>query len=107
MRDINVVKSEYFELVKKLNQSNKQKNKETELYFYIDLSDPRYLKFFAAVSNFQKIQLCHKPHKIYWVNSGFSEFTELENYIAQLLRINDKAPDLTAYIKSHIFKLTS
>ncbi|MEK6627677.1 MAG: hypothetical protein AABY53_03550 [Bdellovibrionota bacterium] len=100
-----IIKYEYFELVKKLNQSNKLKNQETDLYFYIDSADADHLKLFAAISASQKILLCHKNHGSNWTESGFSKYPNLESHIAELLRKSNAWEDLTNYIKSHVFEL--
>ena len=102
-----IIKHEYFELVKKLNQSNKFKNQETEVYFYIDSINLDHLKLFAAISNDQKIELCHKIKNLKWLASQYSLFLNLEIFIAHLLHKKAEQTDLTNYIKSHIFKLTS
>lgn len=102
-----IIKHEYFELVKKLNQSNTLKNQKTTLYFYVDSVDPNYLKLFAAISDTQKILLCHRSHDSSWIESGFSDYPNLENYIVNLLRKYAGQDDLTKCIKSHIFKFTS
>ncbi|MEK6629061.1 MAG: hypothetical protein AABY53_10585 [Bdellovibrionota bacterium] len=101
------VKQEYFKLVKKLNHSNKLKNQKTDLFFYIDLTNPSHLKLYAAISDSQKILLCKKSDGTVWTETGFSEYPNLEDFIAQLLQIDDKHKNLTEYFKSHIFKLTN
>lgn len=100
-----IIKHEYFELIKKLNQSNKLKNQETDLYFYIDSGSPDHLKLFAAISESQKILLCEKVKPSVWESGGYSSYPNLEDYITQLLRINFFENDLTTLIVSHIFKL--
>lgn len=102
-----IIKHEYFELVKKLNHSNKYKNQETELYFFIDSSKVDHLKLFAAISKSQKILLCHKIKQSRWSESRYSQFQNLEEFIVELLHGRFDNGDLTKYIKSHIFKLTS
>lgn len=100
-----VIKQEYFALIKKLNQSNKHKNQHL---FYIDSSHEDHLKLFAAIPGSQKILLCYKVKQSKWMESQFSQFSILEEFIAELLILYDgnKGVDLTKYIKSHIFKLT-
>lgn len=102
-----IIKQEYFELIKKLNQANKHENQVTEIYFYIDSSELNHLKLFAAISESQKILLCHKNYRSAWIEAGFSEYPYLENYIIQLLKTYDLQDNLTNHIKSHVFKLTS
>lgn len=102
-----IIKQEYFELVKKLNNSNKHKNQTTELYFFINSTNSNNLKLYAAISDTQKILLCEKLNSGHWLEAGFSEYPNLENYILHLLRTGDHHDNLTNYIKSHIFKLTS
>ena len=101
------VKREYFELVKKLNQTNKLKNQETDIFFYIDSTEVDHLKLFAAISVSQKILLCERPYKLAWVEAGFSGYANLEAYLAQLIQIHDGKSNITNHIKSHIFKLMS
>lgn len=59
------IKKEYFELLKKLNRTNKQENLNTDVYFYIDDSDPNLLILFAAISKDHKIILADKIFKKY------------------------------------------
>lgn len=107
MDSTTTIKHEYFELVKKLNQTNKLKNQDTDIRFYIDSVNPSHLKLFAAISDDQKILLCQKPKQSKWLASRYSQFPSLEIYIAQLLYYKEVQTDLTDYIKSHIFKLTN
>ncbi len=102
-----LIKHEYFELVIKLNQANKLKNQETDVYFYIDSTNPDHIRLFSAISNDQKILLCYKYKQSKWFESGYSPFQNLEIFIARLLRYKENMPDLTDFIKSHIFKLTN
>ena len=101
------IKQEYFELIKKLNQSNKHKNQVTNVYFYIVSTNTNHLKLFAAISDSQKIMLCHKIGKSKWRESQFSQYPNLEEFIAYLLPDCSDRDNLTKYLKSHIFKLTS
>lgn len=57
------VKKEYFELVNKLNQSNKVKNQNTEVFFFIESDDSGIEKLFAAISEGQKILLLERLTK--------------------------------------------
>ena len=102
-----LIKQEYFELIIKLNQANKHKDQKTDIYFYIDSTKPDHLKLFAAISDSQKILLCHKLVKSKWKESRASHFENLEQFLAQLLRYGETHNNLTNYIRSHIFKLTS
>ncbi|MEK6627675.1 MAG: hypothetical protein AABY53_03540 [Bdellovibrionota bacterium] len=102
-----IIKQKYFELVTKLNQSNKFKNQETDLYFFIDSTRPNYLKLYAAISDNQKIVLCYKYKQSQWLASQYSQFPSLEIFIARLLLFKEAQPDLTNHIKSHVFKLTN
>ena len=107
MESSTLVKYEYFELVKKLNQANKLKNQETDIYFYIDSVNSNHVKLFVAVASSQKILLSEKINGGPWLEAGFSEYPNLEDCLTRLLRINDHHDNLTKYFKSHIFKLPS
>lgn len=102
----NLVKHEYFDLVKKLNEANKLKNLQTDIFFYIDSSNLNHLKLYAAISYSQRILLCEKPRKSTWFGSGYSGFSNLENFIADLLEFFTPNENLTTYVKSHIFEFT-
>src|SRR3989344_1413698 len=99
------IKKEYFELVNKLNSSNKIKNQNTEIYFYIDESDLSSAKLFAAISNTQKILLCEKVYDIGdWGPLYLSGFSNLEDFLVKILNKKKHETNLTEFIKSHIFK---
>ncbi|MEK6628901.1 MAG: hypothetical protein AABY53_09765 [Bdellovibrionota bacterium] len=101
-----LIKKEYFELINRLNQSNKLKNQTTEIYFYIDEGDLSGAKLYAAISNVQKILLCEKDSAQLWSAVYFSDFTNLEDFIAAILNEHKKySGTLTDFIKLHIFKL--
>ncbi len=100
-----LIKQEYFKLIKKLNQCNKLKNQETEVYFYLDSTESESLKLFAAISDTQRILLCNKIGRESWDVAGFSGLVNLEDFIAHLLQTVSTQNDLTNQIKSHIFKL--
>jgi len=105
--NLGLIKQEYFELIKKLNQGNKLKNQETEVYFYIDSTEAQHLKLFAAISDGQKILLCERLDRDSWVDSGYSGYENLEDCIIKLLQTDGVQNNLTDQIKSHIFKFTS
>lgn len=99
-----VIKQEYFELLKKLNQSNKHKNQVTDVYFYIDSTNLIHLKLYAAISEYQKLLLCEKIKVLPWAQANITDFVELEQFLCNLLNTIKINCDLTGLIKSHIFK---
>lgn len=101
----NLVKYEYFELVKKLNHTNKLKNQQTDIFFYIDSNNLNHLKLYVAISYSQRILICEKLQRSTWFGSGYSGFSNLEDFIAGLFEFYKPHENLTDYIKSHIFEL--
>ena len=101
---LQIIKYEYFELIRKLNQTNKLKNQQTDICFYIDSANPDHLKLFAAVSENQKILLCEKIKLLPWTQASITELTELEEFLSYLLNTEIIENGLTFLIKSHIFK---
>lgn len=99
------IKKEYFELLKKLNRTNKQKNLNTDIYFYIDDSDSNFLILFAAISKDQKIILADKMFKKNWIPKYLSGFSDFEEFIVEILNTEKLNDNLTDQLKSHIFKL--
>lgn len=100
-----LIKKEYFDLLNKLNWSNKLKNQGTDIYFYIDETDPKAIKLFAAISKNQKILLIEKSYSGSWKPKCLSGFFNLEEYLVELLSEQKYEADITDLIKSHIFKL--
>lgn len=100
-----LIKKEYFDLINKLNQSNKLKNQASDVYFYINKTDLFGEKFFAAISSNQKILLIEKNFNGSWRPANLSGFFELEDFLATLLNLPECEENLTDFIKSHIFKL--
>lgn len=98
------VKMEYFNLINKLNLSNKLKNQNTEIYFYVDETDFTVAKLFAAISKGQKILLIEKNSKGYWEPVYLSGFSNLEEFLVKLMNTQKQVGNLTDLIKSHIFK---
>lgn len=80
---MNEIKSEYFELLKILNKSNKVKNEITKLSFYVDASNSQNLKLYAALSIDQKILLCEKKGRSKWRSTNTSQFSDLDKFIAK------------------------
>lgn len=100
-----LIKKEYFDLLNKLNQSNKHKNQNTNIYFYIDEADPNSMKLFAAISAAQKILLCEKVYDAGdWEPLYLSGFSNLEDFLVKILNKKKHETNLTEFIKSHIFK---
>lgn len=99
-----LIKKEYFDLLNKLNRSNKHKNQNTEIYFYIDEADLSTARLFAAISDTQKILLCERKFNDYWESAYLSGFFNLEDFLSVLLNEKKCATNLTDFIKSHIFK---
>ncbi len=101
---MNEIKSEYFELLKLLNKSNKTKDEITKLSFYVDEANNHNLKLYAALSKDQKILLCEKKSNKKWRASNASKFSELEKFIA--LNANDYClENFTSLILTRIFEL--
>ncbi len=100
-----LIKKEYFDLINKLNQSNKRKNQTSDVYFYINTTDPIGEKLFAAISSNQKILLVEKNFNGSWRPLYLSGFFELEDFLATILNLPECETNLTDFIKSHIFKL--
>lgn len=99
-----LIKKEYFDLINKLNKSNKHRNQNTEVYFYIDETDSETAKLFVAISNEQKILLAEKNYLGTWKAKELSGFFNLEEYLVTFLDRRKSEIDLTYFIKSHIFK---
>lgn len=95
------IKKEYFELINKLNQSNKIKDLNTEIYFYISHTS----QLFIAVSADQKILLCQKTVNNFWIPAHLSGFDNFEKFVAMLLNSVAPSDNPTKLIKSELFKL--
>lgn len=100
---MNQIKSEYLELLTLLNKSNKVKNETTQLIFFVDDTDKTHLKLFAAISNNQKILMCERKQSG-WMSSAFTQFTQLENYLAGAA-VDYKLENFTQSILAGIFEL--
>ena len=100
-----LIKKEFFDLINKLNQSNKLKNQNIELYFYIGKSGLGVEKLFAAITCDQKILLGEKSQYGTWKPAYLSGFSNLEDCIADVLNVKKHESKLTDLIRSHIFKL--
>ena len=100
--DMNEVKTEYFELLRRLNKSNKAKNTTTKLDFIIDQNDEQGSKLCASISKNQKILLCIKDgHE--WNPAKFSGLDHLEQFISnQLKYVRDV--NITDLILRNLFK---
>lgn len=79
---------------------------QTNVYFYIDSSNPNYLKLFAAIDKDQKLLLSEKKEPNLWWPQN-NEFPNLVEFITYLLNSNMLYDDLTNFILFHIFKLPS
>ena len=101
-----LVKKEYIELLNRLNHANKQMNMNTDVFFYIDRSDPNILKLFAAISKDQKIILATKKLNKLWEAKYLIGLSSLEEYIVDILNLNiqENSEEVTDLIKSQIFK---
>lgn len=78
---MNEVKTEYFELLRRLNKSNKTSNEKTKLSFTIDDTNANYLKLYATLSTDQKILLCQKVKETNWRPAQFSGLDNLEKLL--------------------------
>lgn len=95
-----LIKQDYFKLIRDLNKSNKTENESTDIYFIIDES-----KLFAALSNEQKILLCIKSSSR-WLQSKDGYYPELETHVAKFLNKNKNVTNLTDDLKLSIFQVT-
>ena len=99
---MNEVKTEYFELLRRLNKSNKAKNTTTKLDFMIDQNDELEPKLYATISKNQKILLCIKEH-YEWRPAKYSGLDHLEQFICNQLRYALNA-NLTDFVLRNLFK---
>ena len=102
---MNEIKSEYFELLKLLNKSNKVKNEITKLSFYVDDSNSLHLKLYAALSEDQKILLCEKNKYDNWTPSNITQFSQLEEFMSENAD-DHKLANFTELILARIFELS-
>lgn len=107
MRELElIIKQEYFNLVVKLNKGNGVTDLSTELYFYMESSDGKSWKLYAALNKYQRQLLCEKSEAGKWRAGEISEYLYLEAFIFELLqsRIAIESNELTKLIKSNLFK---
>lgn len=99
-----LIKQDYFKMLIKLNSANRKANEITEDYFFIESTDNGFLKLYSTIKGQdQKILLCIQPERSRWRAVNF-EYDNLSGFIAKLLLFESSHPDLTAFIKSQIFK---
>lgn len=91
-------------MLKKLNEPNRKTNERTEVYFFVDSSNPRHLKLFSAIDKDQKLLLCEMTYAIWWDVKNFT-YPNLCEFICAILKTKTEDEDLTEFIKSRIFKL--
>lgn len=99
-------KQEYFKLVVKLNRSNGIADLSTDLYFYMESSDGKNWKLYAALNKYQRQLLCEKAETGKWRSGNVSEYLHMERFIFKLLQFSVviDSTELTALIKSALFK---
>ena len=104
MNSMDKAKTEYFELLRQLNKSNKTKNEATQLDFIIEVSTNNRSMLYASISKSQKVLLCIQIKKI-WRSAGFSGYDDLEKFICKnIVTINEQ--DVTKLILRNLFKLS-
>lgn len=101
---VSLIKKEYFDLVIKLNSANKLKNENTEIYFYIEITDSGVEKLFATIANLQKILLLEKNIGGHWFPKYLSGVSNFEDFLCEIMNTFNGAEELTNYIKLHIFE---
>ncbi len=94
-----IIKQDYFKLIRDLNKSNRVENKSTKLIFVIEDN-----KFYAKLSKDQKVLLCESRKK-QWLTSNYSLYPMLADYIADFLNENQITADLTKMIRLSIFQM--
>ena len=107
MQNRNVIVSEYFQLITKLNRANHKANEKTELTFEI-IFNKLQIVFKAKLlgsSRYGSLTLAVWNKRISWSASGKSEFFNLENHIAQQLRmLQDELGEKNPYALNEIQK---
>ncbi len=100
---MNKVKIEYFELIRRLNKSNKTSNEETTLSLTIDNTNANYLKLYAILSTDQKILLCQKTNETNWRPAHFSGLDQLEKFVCSQLNYITENSDIDLILRN-LFK---
>ncbi len=104
--ELQIIQNEYFELVVKLNRSNKLRNEKSSLSFKIIESKVEQDKhLYAVLAGGHKIALSKKRLTNFWIGTGFSGHFELEKFLTKLL--NEKSiryeGDYTELILERLF----
>lgn len=105
MSEINInAKKEYRELINLLNKGNKTQNEKTEAYFYIDRSNVREAKLFAALNNGQKFLICVNV-KRNWQLTEPNFFPNFSGICLELLKSDDllSSQEITMKILNTLF----
>ncbi len=87
--ELKIIQKEYFELVVKLNRSNKLKNEKSNLRFkIIEPEAEQDSHLYAVLSGDKKIAISIKKLTTFWKTTGFSGQYELEKFVTQILNEN-------------------
>lgn len=103
MESNGVIRTQYNQLVVRLNKGNKLENESTKAEFWIEKDD--FLKLFLGLTKDQKSFLCFKQ-KDRWQESEVTGYDELEKFLVNhMWSQNIQSPTFSQDIKSAIFKL--
>ncbi len=107
MKQNTQLKIEFFELCQMLNKSNLRVNQKTEILFFIDTQGYQSI-LYATTNKIYKMQLAFKGPSAKWEPCGFSNLSNLERELKQLLDTFDfkklNPAELTKKIKLFIFQ---
>ena len=82
---------EYFDLIRYLNRSNKTLNEKTELVFNISQAEKgkKFGCYLKGKQNNLFLILCLKPKGKRWQSSGYTYFSNFEDYCKKFLNKNN------------------
>ncbi len=80
---------EYFSLVRDLNQTNKFKNEQTEVYFQIEEQIKEQTVLFAKIANEHKIRLCCLISSRAWIIDQNTKYIKLSEWLVMQLQDYD------------------
>ncbi len=78
--------TEYHQLVRKLNISNRTKNENTELRFFIKTDKDNTLILFCSANQERILRICYSKNKKSWYLAESFEFLKLGDYIIRQLK---------------------
>lgn len=104
--ELKIIQKEYFELIIKLNKSNKIKNEKTKLGFQVIRSEAEQVAYLHAVLTVGG-RVCLGLQKINksWAQTGYSGFNDFEEYVIKILNENSfhQEGDYTELILEKLF----